>query len=342
MLFMNEKSTSSSWYLILDRVLNGGADVTVKGSKTKECSPAVLTFQDIRERYINPPGRNLNLPFAIAETLDILLDHNPGSGIYYNKNLKNWLNEETGRFDGHYGDRITSEKYGWEDQFYRVYATLADDHSSRQATVTIHNPVFENYLGRDIACTMDWQFIIRDERLNMITHMRSNDIVLGFCYDTFTNQFMQEMLASWLDIEPGIYTHIVGSLHAYEERDKELIGRVFEADPWNNTDIYCKKPKSVFRLGYVETWKQLRILDELNQELIRKDEAGDEQVKFEWLNKAHDEISGLDPLIKDMARVLVAEHLRRRKLFDFYDSWKKTVSNEYADYFEQKDARREE
>ena len=43
-----------------------------------------------------------------------------------------------------------------------------------------------------------FKFLIRDNKLNMITTMRSNDIYLGFTYDVFIFTLMQEILANEL------------------------------------------------------------------------------------------------------------------------------------------------
>jgi thymidylate synthase len=65
------------------------------------------------------------------------------------------------------------------------------------------------------------QFIYRNDKLDALVFMRSNDIILGLPYDIFVFTMLQEMMAIELGIELGTYHHIVGSLHAYAE-DEEL------------------------------------------------------------------------------------------------------------------------
>ena len=52
--------------------------------------------------------------------------------------------------------------------------------------------------------------------------MRSNDVWWGLPYDVFQFTQLQLTLARLLDVAPGEYTHMVGSLHAYE-RDADGI-----------------------------------------------------------------------------------------------------------------------
>jgi len=220
------KSTVKGFIPLLKVLLLKGNTVKVRGLETKELSPFIGIFLDPRNRIIDPPGRRLNLAYGIAEALDILVDDNPGIALWFNRNLRNWLNDE-GCFDGHYGVRMAAGRGssipGVPLQLYRCYKALKKDIYTRQATVTIHNPLLENYDGKDIACTMDLQFLYRDNTLNLIVHMRSNDVLWGFCYDTWFFQFLLESMASWLQLEVGSYTHIVGSLHYYKDKENFII-----------------------------------------------------------------------------------------------------------------------
>jgi hypothetical protein len=89
--------------------------------------------------------------------------------------------------------------------------------------VTLWNPVMDNVENkRDYPCTIGFQFLIRGEKLLMITQMRSNDVWLGLAYDAFQFTQLQLTLARMLGVEPGHYVHRAASLHIYE-RDLEAI-----------------------------------------------------------------------------------------------------------------------
>jgi len=84
--------------------------------------------------------------------------------------------------------------------------------------VTIWNPAYDLLPDkRDYPCTILHQFRIRDNKLNMSVYMRSNDVWLGAAYDFFQFTRVQIAMASVLGIEPGTYSHHVGSLHIYEQ-----------------------------------------------------------------------------------------------------------------------------
>jgi len=72
----------------------------------------------------------------------------------------------------------------------------------------------------DIPCTVSWQFLIRNNALDMVCTMRSNDVWLGMPYDVFVNTTIQAFLAHKLDVQLGRYYHQVGSLHLYDRNAK--------------------------------------------------------------------------------------------------------------------------
>lgn len=223
MSYYQYRSTAWSYQQILNDLIGRGHIVKVGDDLTQEFSPWLAVFKNPRERLIDPPGRNLNFAYCIAEAMDILANDNPGTAIRYNKNLKNWLNED-GVFPGHYGERIDACTEGDNSpkQLWRCYQELSVRPTSRRATITIHNPLLEDYHSKDVACTMDLQFLIRNNKLQCMVHMRSNDALWGFCYDTWLFQFIQESLAAILGVGLGNYYHIVGSFHYYDQRHKRV------------------------------------------------------------------------------------------------------------------------
>jgi thymidylate synthase len=108
---------------------------------------------------------------------------------------------------------------------------------TRQAIINIHSnicptfgvkgaaisPVFgsadlENTggLGR-IPCSMYYQFIRRNNALNLIYTMRSCDFLVHYPIDLMLALRAQTHVAQILGIKPGAFTHFIGSLHAYQK-----------------------------------------------------------------------------------------------------------------------------
>jgi thymidylate synthase len=86
----------------------------------------------------------------------------------------------------------------------------------------------------DVPCTCTLQFLLRSDRLHMLTYMRSNDAFWGLPHDVFCFTMIQEILARELAVELGTYKHMVGSLHLYNSHADEA--RLFIGEGWQSTD----------------------------------------------------------------------------------------------------------
>jgi thymidylate synthase len=117
--------------------------------------------------------------------------------------------EPDGTVQGAYGPRITK-------QLPDLINLLTRYPNTRRAVITLYQhdlEVAEN--AKDIPCTLSWQFMIVDDKLCMITSMRSNDAWLGFPYDVFVNTSIQRTIANFMGLDVGWYQHNVGSMHLY-------------------------------------------------------------------------------------------------------------------------------
>lgn len=125
------------------------------------------------------------------------------------------------------GEKVRSA-YWWQaryghgfDQIKLVIDKLTADKNSRQAVIHLKHPI--EYNGKDEICTLTLQFFIRDEKLQMIVNMRSNDIILGLPYDHAIFTMLQKYIADEMKIPcEDYYYHNAGSLYLYD-RDMDKI-----------------------------------------------------------------------------------------------------------------------
>lgn len=124
------------------------------------------------------------------------------------------------RVYGGYGPRLMN----WErhNQIAAITTLLRRKRDSRQAVIQLFDRKDLRRAHRDIPCTCTIQCLVRSDRLEMITYMRSNDIYLGLPHDVFCFTMMQEVIARDLSVELGSYKHVVGSLHSYIRNEKDL------------------------------------------------------------------------------------------------------------------------
>lgn len=213
-----------------NELMVNGDECAPRGKKIKELRPAVFEFENPCNRVTFLRGRKINPFFQLAEALWIVSGHSDVEFLdAFNKNMKTF-SDDGKYFNASYGERIRyftkNDLHGIilnpVDQLQDAYFKLKDDADTRQAVIVISNPLFDNFRytkgeqGKDIACNLIITFKIRDNKLNMTVFNRSNDIIYGL-FGANLCQFstIQELMASWLGVEVGTYTHITDSLHTY-------------------------------------------------------------------------------------------------------------------------------
>jgi thymidylate synthase len=144
---------------------------------------------------------------------------------------------------GAYGPRLFCLREN--DQIANVIALLRKNPNTRRAVIQIFDSDDIASERKEIPCTTTFHFMVRDNRVHMLTTMRSNDAYLGLPHDVFCFSMLQEIIACSLGIELGTYRHFVGSMHLYDRdlsKAEEFVSeglqsriempRMPDGDPW--------------------------------------------------------------------------------------------------------------
>jgi len=211
----------SLWTDAVETLLERGDIRESRVGKVKEIGPFITSLSNISQSFLLNKRRKLSPSYAAAETIWYLSSRDDVKMISaYAPQYVNYCND--GIAHGAYGRRIASNTH--ENQFALLIKHLSQEPNSRQAVITLWNADdlwhTVNDKKKDLPCTLSMQFLIRDNALHMITTMRSNDVWLGLPYDIFAFTCFQRLIASALKIQPGTYTHQVGSMHLYERNWK--------------------------------------------------------------------------------------------------------------------------
>lgn len=173
-------------------------------------------------------GRNMSIKYAIGELLWYNSCNPRASAIYPYSKYWTKLADEDGHVNSNYGFCIHN-KFNF-DQWTMCKYLLRKDRNTRQAVIHIKEPVdLRFHPTKDLNCTLSLQFFIRDEKLDLIVTMRSNDVWLGLPYDVFNFTCMQIQMAMELGVEVGTYYHNSGSLHLYK-KNLNAIKRILETN----------------------------------------------------------------------------------------------------------------
>lgn len=228
---MHVRSADTIQELYYDAMLllkEHGTQSAPRGQKTVEVLHVGLTLNKPQHRLLTQYRRNMNPFFHLAEGLWIMGGRADAAWItQYNGQLKQVLDDgHPDAFHAPYGERLRRHgRSAWSgmmfppyDQLRGVYETLIADPESRRAVATLWNPAFDRHdvSTADRPCNFAVTFKLRERRLYMMVLNRSNDFVYGWS-TTNVLQFtmLQEMLAAWLGVECGPYTHVADSLHLY-------------------------------------------------------------------------------------------------------------------------------
>lgn len=215
----------------LQSVLRDGVECAPRGRRIKELQgQTVVQFLNPVDRVTFLRGRRINPFFQLAESLWILSGRSDVAFLKaFNANMASF-SDDGQFFNASYGERIRyftkndlhRQVINPVDQLEDVYLKLKADPDTRQATIIISNPLFDNSnytvkeKGKDIACNLAITFKARDGKLNMTVFNRSNDLHWGL-FGANLCQFstLQEAMATFLGLKVGIYTHTTDSLHMY-------------------------------------------------------------------------------------------------------------------------------
>lgn len=131
-------------------------------------------------------------------------------------------------------DGFINSNYGWcifhpdnGMQYEAVKAELLRNPYSRRAVMiytrpTMHMDYNANGMS-DFMCTNAVQYMYRNQKLNAVVQMRSNDVVYGYKNDYAWQRFVLDKLATDLEVPSGDIIWNAGSFHVYERHFKLVV-----------------------------------------------------------------------------------------------------------------------
>lgn len=209
-----EYTADATMRRLVRTLIDQGFRCEPRGIPIWEITGATVSF-DMRYPLVTSATRNLGYRFAPAEAAWILSGDNRLDTIRrYSRFV--WEFSDDGHFySGAYGPKIV-------DQLTYACDMLLGDRDTRQAIIDVWRP--NPRPGRDIPCTLSYQFLIRDRRLHVVQCMRSSDAWLGYPYDVFNATMLAGYVLLLLrtrrlttEFELGTHTTMIGSSHLYEK-----------------------------------------------------------------------------------------------------------------------------
>lgn len=203
---------------VLGAVLAEGARVEPRGLATRELHNVVLDIREPHRRFFAHPSLNEPL-IALKQELMLAGVHDPEAIA---------TRETLGSDGSHSAAFLFEDLADVKPHLEEVFRILSEDPQSRQAVLPVFATRDEH---RRLPITVAVQYLLRDGALHATTYMRSNDLWKGLLTDVHFLVFLQEVLASWLDVSLGTYTHIIGAAHVYEKDIAAIEAYLADADP---------------------------------------------------------------------------------------------------------------
>ena len=132
------------------------------------------------------------------------------------------ISDKKGKINSNYG-YLTLDKKNF-NQYFNCAMELHKNPDSRRAVMIYTRPrIWKEYNKKgmsDFICTNAVQYLIRNNKLEVVVQMRSNDVVFGYRNDYAWQKYMADMMCNELKVELGNIYWNVGSMHVYERHFK--------------------------------------------------------------------------------------------------------------------------
>ena len=174
--------------------------------------------------------RKLNLKVFVGETFWFIRGDNDPNGIirHFTKIWDDFI-EDDGTVTS-YGNRW--RKWFKRDQLIEVIESLKRYQHTRHAVIITWDPATDSLISgkkrMNVPCNLGMIFNVVNNRLNMHSIWRSQDLILGYPNDVAGQSLLLVLLARHLGLKPGFYIHYTANLHIYNNQidiAKDLITR---------------------------------------------------------------------------------------------------------------------
>jgi thymidylate synthase len=226
-----------------------GPELEERGAKYRTWDAAHVIFDSNLPILFNFEDRKLNVRYAIEEFLWYCRADRFDASIEQHATAWKKLSQPDGSFFSNYGHYIFAKVNGDGVNMFEFAAQqLLRNPGSRRAAIPLLETKHCFHDNVDMVCTFAIQFFIRDNRLDMIVNMRSNDAVWGLTNDAFCFSMIHRLMhvvlrdgffdkgeeqatcgVAYPNLRLGAYHHIANTLHVYE-RHYEMAQKIVDTD----------------------------------------------------------------------------------------------------------------
>lgn len=270
------------WKSQLNEILSNGCFVDKKDAKKDyvELVGHKFTIDDPRHRLISDNIRCVNIFQCVGQFLWITQGNFNVEAIeYYSPQAKN-LSSDGVTMIGAYGPRLFGIHH--LRQIQHLLNTLDEDLTKRKAVASVYLPQFDQHGKKkeEVPCTLNLQYLIRNDKVNAVTYMRSQDAYNILPYDVFIFTMLQEYVTAYLqnahEVKLGTYYHFSGSFHIYKRNEAEI--RKVLQNQLKNIDPMSEMPPEKLEIQV----NQLNDFEEVLRNTVNAYKRRKKQVDFDF------------------------------------------------------------
>lgn len=248
--FIKEDNFTTMYKKLQGDLLDQGTFTKPRDMGTYELLNVNLVLTNPRERLLYSRVRKHNYTYGAAEFLWYMSGTNQLDFIEYYLQKMRDFSDDGETLNSAYGYRIFGNHAEFPHQWRNVEYKLLADPDTRQGVITIHYQKDIATETKDVPCAMNLHFIIRDNKLNLLVQMRSNDAFMGLIYDVFSFTLLQEHMFNFLKpqagfekLELGTYVHRSDSMHLYRRNKDRVLTLLSEG---NVSDLELPPEQLIF------------------------------------------------------------------------------------------------
>ncbi|KCZ62153.1 hypothetical protein L53_12995 [Hyphomonas sp. L-53-1-40] len=258
-MYINKETLDDLLRAVLTELLANGSPIDPTRAPAVELAGVLLEIGNPRARLSRTETKGKAIS-CVGELLWYLSGSDSAEHIRYYIPLYAEESEDGETIYGAYGPRLLN--WHGQNQLQNVINLLKVTPNTRRAVIQIFDALDigeRSTRRKEIPCTCMLQFLLRDNQLQLIVNMRSNDAHLGLAHDVFAFTMLQEIVARSLGVEIGTYKHFVGSLHLYNRdraKAEKFLSEGFQptnipmpempsGDPWDSIEKMLRVEQSL-------------------------------------------------------------------------------------------------
>jgi thymidylate synthase len=211
-------SVNQAWEATLRALLKKGERLDSRNGDSMEmrCYTLRLTSKGVQRNVLLNARRRISPAFMVAEFLWYMSgSSNAAMLLPYAPKYVDFCDPGTTHAYGAYGPRMLG--------LFKILDHVRDNPNTRRAVMVLWRPEDMTKANldsrRDIPCTVDLRFLVRNGMLETHVSMRSQDAWLGMPYDLFSFTMIHRLAAEYLSVPAGPLYHHVTSMHLYGKHE---------------------------------------------------------------------------------------------------------------------------